>query len=178
MLTEQLNEYPGRGWMNLQWAFFSCNGGAVLAFAGQGPGTLAFWPLNLWAVPGEIPTQEGWCGAAWPPPGLFALGPEQAQQAGRKARVYFGPWPDPLGQQSSLWLLEWGCFWQNNGSGRRGGHAAGLAQVWWVWRLAGGARGVEAGKGVCSCLHSQPFSCWAWKRGLLLGAQVLPKVCK
>lgn len=56
-----------------------------------------------------------------------------------------------------------GClqyFWQNNGSGRRGGPAAGLAQVWRIWGLAGGVRSVEAGEGGCSCLHSHPFSFW------------------
>lgn len=43
-----------------EWAFLACNDRGVLAFGGQGPGTLAIWPPNLRAVPGKTLTQEGW----------------------------------------------------------------------------------------------------------------------
>lgn len=127
------------------------------------------WPSgpSPCAAPGR--PRPGRAGVARPGR-LLVCGPSTwVSAAGRKAGVYFGPWPAPLGAQASL-LLEWGRFWQNNGSRRSGpcscagpgGRAAGWPEALGAWRL----RRLQ-----------QPLPLpLAGRAGCRRGAQTLPKV--
>lgn len=121
------------------------------------------WPSgpSPCAAPGR--PRPGRAGVARPGR-LLVCGPSTwVSAAGRKAGVYFGPWPAPLGAQASL-LLEWGRFWQNNGSRRSGPCSCAGPGV------AGPRAGQRhSGRGGCEgCSSLSPFL-WAGRAGCRRG---------